>query len=115
MHPFRRQILFYLIIALLFFVAMKLMLDAGSAPDKIAYNEFVEQVKNNRVEKVVAFGNEIEAELKDGSTVITRRPDDHNLTDLLLENNIPYETNAPRGPSWWQTAIHPTRFCTTCR
>ena len=105
MHPFRRQILFYLIIALLFFVAMKLMLDAGSAPDKIAYNEFVEQVKNNRVEKVVAFGNEIEAELKDGSTVITRRPDDHNLTDLLLENNIPYETNAPRGPSWWQTAI----------
>ncbi|HPU00731.1 MAG: ATP-dependent zinc metalloprotease FtsH [Firmicutes bacterium] len=105
MQPFRRQIFFYLIVALLFFAAMKLMFDAGMSPEKIPYNEFVEQVERGQVEKVVAYGNEIEAELKDGRKVMTRRPDDHNLTDLLLEKDIPYETNAPRGPSLWQTVL----------
>jgi len=74
-------------------------------PEKIPYNEFVQQVQSSRVEKVTIYGNEIEAELKDDRTVTTIRPDDHSLTDLLLEKDIPYETNPPRGPSWWQTAL----------
>ena len=105
MQSFRRQITFYLVIALLIFVAMKLLFNTGAPPEKIPYNDFIEQVQKNRVEKIIAYGDEIEAELKDGRTVITRRPDDHNLTDLLLEKNIVYETNPPRGLSWWQTAL----------
>ena len=105
MQFFKRQVTFYLVIALLFVVMMKLLFNPGLMPEKIPYNEFVQQVQSSRVEKVTIYGNEIEAELKDDRTVTTIRPDDHSLTDLLLEKDIPYETNPPRGPSWWQTAL----------
>ena len=105
MHLFRRQILFYLIIALLFFFGMRLLYNTGTAPEQIAYNDFIEQVEANRVKKVILYGDEIQAELKDGRTVVSTRPGDHSLSDLLLEKNIEYETNPPRGPSWWQTAL----------
>ncbi len=105
MQLFRRQILFYLIIALLFFFGMRLLYNTGTAPEQIAYNDFIEQVEANRVKKVILYGDEIQAELKDGRTVVSTRPGDHSLSDLLLEKNIEYETNPPRGPSWWQTAL----------
>lgn len=105
MHSFRRQIIFYLLIALLFFFGMRLLYNNGTAPEKISYNELIEQVEANSVKKVILYGDEIQAELKDGRAVISTRPVDHNLSDLLLEKNIEYETNPPRGPSWWQTAL----------
>ncbi|NLA27033.1 MAG: ATP-dependent metallopeptidase FtsH/Yme1/Tma family protein [Firmicutes bacterium] len=105
MQLFRRQILFYLIIALLFFFGMRLLYNTGTAPEQISYNNFIEQVETNRVKKVILYGDEIEAELKDGRAVVSTRPGDHNLSDILLEKNIEYETNPPRGPSWWQTAL----------
>ena len=105
MPSFRRQILFYLIIALLFFFGMRLLYNSGTAPERIPYNDFIEQVEKDRVKKVIVYGDEIEAELKDGQDVVSTRPADHSLSDLLLEKNILYETNPPRGPSWWQTAV----------
>ena len=102
---FRRQVTFYLVIALLFVVMMKLLFNPGAAPEKIAYNEFIQQIENDQVKSVTTYGDEIEAELKDDRIVTTIRPDDHTLSDLLLGKNIPYETNPPRGPSWWQTAL----------
>ena len=105
MPSFRRQILFYLIIALLFFFGMRLLYNSGTAPERIPYNDFIEQVEKDRVKKVIVYGDEIEAELKDGQDVVSTRPADHSLSDLLLEKNILYETNPPRGPSWWQTAL----------
>ncbi len=105
MPSFRRQIMFYLIIALLFFFGMRLLYNSGSAPERIPYNDFIEHVEKGRVKKVIVYGDEIEAELNDGQDVVSTRPADHSLSDLLLEKNILYETNPPRGPSWWQTAL----------
>lgn len=102
---FRRQVTFYLVVALLFVVMMKLLFNTGAAPEKISYSEFIQQVENDQVKSVTTYGDEIEAELKDERTVTTIRPDDHTLTDLLLGKNIPYESNSPRSPSWWQTAF----------
>ncbi|HHW74425.1 MAG TPA: ATP-dependent metallopeptidase FtsH/Yme1/Tma family protein [Firmicutes bacterium] len=105
MQLFRRQVTFYLVIALLFIVMMKLLFNTGTAPEKIPYNEFIQMIQNEQVKSVTAYGDEIEAELKDERVVTTVRPEDHALTDLLLEKDISYETNPPRGPSWWQTAL----------
>ena len=105
MQLFRRQIMFYLVIALLIIVMMKLFFNTGPAPEQIPYNEFIQMVEDEKVKSVTAYGDEIEAELKDDRTVTTVRPEDHLLTDLLLSKNISYETNPPRGPSWWQTAL----------
>ncbi len=104
-HSFRRQIIFYLIIALLFFFGMRFLYNNGAAPEKIPYNDLIEQIETDKVKKVTVYGDEIQAELKDERTVVATRPADHNLSDLLLEKEIEYETNPPRGPSWWQTAL----------
>ena len=105
MQFFRRQVTFYLVIALLFIVMMKLLFNTGAAPEKVPYNEFIQMVQDEQVKSVTTYGDEIEAELKDDRVVTTVRPEDHALTDLLLGQNISYETNPPRGPSWWQTAL----------
>jgi len=79
--------------------------NTGPQPEEISYNQFVEKIENGQVEKVVAHGNEIEAVLVDGTEIETTRPEDHQLTELLLENNVSYSPHPERGPEWWQTAL----------
>jgi len=77
----------------------------GSQPEDISYNQFIQKVERGEVERVELYGGEVEAVLVDGTMVNTFRPDDHNLTALLLENNVHYETHDARGPVWWQSAL----------
>jgi len=102
--PFVRQILFYLVIALVVVILLATF-NTGPDPEEISYNQFVEKIENGEVEKVVAHGNEIEAVLVDGTEIETTRPEDHQLTALLLEHNVSYSPHPERGPEWWQTAL----------
>jgi len=102
--PFVRQIIFYLVIALVVVILLA-SFNAGPEPEEISYNQFVEKIENGEVEKVVAHGNEIEAVLVDGTEIETTRPEDHQLTELLLEHNVSYSPHPERGPEWWQTAL----------
>jgi len=102
--PFVRQILFYLVIALVVVILLATF-NTGPDPEEISYNQFVEKIENGEVEKVVAHGNEIEAVLVDGTEIETTRPEDHQLTGLLLEHNVSYSPHPERGPEWWQTAL----------
>ncbi len=104
MSPFLRQITFYLVIALVVF-ALLATFNTGSPPEEIRYDQFIRKIENGDVSEVVIFGNDVEAVLVDGSEVVTVRPEDHNLTALLLENDIHYETNKARSPAWWQSAL----------
>ncbi len=104
MSPFVRQILFYLVIAMVVVILLATF-NTGPQPEEISYNQFVEKIENGQVEKVVAHGNEIEAVLVDGIEIETTRPEDHQLTELLLENNVSYSPHPERGPEWWQTAL----------
>ncbi len=104
MSPFVRQIIFYLVIALVVVILLTTF-NAGPEPEEISYNQFVEKIESGEVEKVVAHGNEIEAVLVDGTEIETTRPEDHQLTELLLEHNVSYSPHPERGPEWWQTAL----------
>ena len=104
MSPFLRQITFYLVIALVVFVLLATF-NTGSPPEEISYDRFIQKVDRGEVDKVSAYGSAIEAVLTDGSVVTTTRPDDHNLTGLLLDKRVTYETYPPRGPKWWQSAL----------
>jgi len=102
--PFVRQIIFYLVIALVVVMLLS-MFNTGPEPVEISYNQFVAKIESGEVEKVVAHGNEIEAVLVDGTEIETTRPEDHQLTALLLEHNVSYSPHPERGPEWWQTAL----------
>ncbi|MEW5784330.1 MAG: ATP-dependent zinc metalloprotease FtsH [Bacillota bacterium] len=105
MSPFLRQVTFYLVIALVVVVILSLATNE-KPPEKIDFNPtFIKQVQTGQVDKVFTRGNEVEAELKDGRTVKTYRPDDFNLTTFLIENNVQYDPNPPEGPKFWQTAL----------
>ncbi len=104
MSPFLRQITFYLVIALVVF-ALLATFNTGSVPEEISYNQFIEKVERGQVEKVETHGGEVEAELVDGTIINTYRPDDHNLTELLLENNVAHFPHDARTPPWWQSAL----------
>jgi len=102
--PFVRQILFYLVIILVV-VILFTMFNTGTQPEEISYNQFIQKVNRDEVEKVVVHGNSIEAVLTDGTEVETTRPEDHNLSEILLDKNINYESYPARTPEWWQTAL----------
>jgi cell division protease FtsH len=102
--PFLRQITFYLVIALVVFVLLATF-NTGTPPEEIRYDLFVQKIELGEVAEVAIYGSEVEAILTDGTAVVTVRPDDHNLTDLLLAKNIHYETYKARGPVWWQSAL----------
>ncbi len=104
MSPFLRQITFYLVIALVVFVLLATF-NTGTPPEEIRYDLFVQKIELGEVAEVAIYGSEVEAILTDGTAVVTVRPDDHNLTDLLLAKNIHYETYKARGPVWWQSAL----------
>lgn len=104
MSPFLRQITFYLVIALVVFVLLA-MFNTGTPPEEISYDQFIQKVERGEVEKVATYGSAIEAVIADGSMVNTTRPDDHNLTELLLAKKVTYETYPPRGPKWWQSIL----------
>ncbi|MCJ7805974.1 MAG: ATP-dependent zinc metalloprotease FtsH [Clostridia bacterium] len=104
MSPFLRQITFYLVIALVVFVLLA-MFNTGTPPEAISYDQLIQKVERGEVEKVAAYGSAIEAVIADGSMVTTTRPDDHNLTELLLAKKVTYETYPPRGPKWWQSIL----------
>ncbi len=104
MSPFLRQITFYLVIALVVFILLATF-SSDAQPGEIRYDQFIQKIERGEVARVSIYGNEIEAALTDGTEVKTVRPEDHNLTELLLENNIHYETFKARGPSWWQSAL----------
>ncbi len=104
MSPFLRQITFYLVIALVVFILLATF-STDNQPEEIRYDQFVQKIERGEVAKVAIYGNEIEAALADGREVKTVRPEDHNLTDLLLEKSVHYETFKARGPSWWQSAL----------
>ncbi len=104
MSPFLRQITFYLVIALVVF-ALLATFNTGSVPEEISYNQFIAKVERGEVEKVETHGGEVEAVLVDGTIINTYRPEDHNLTELLLENNVAHYPHDARTPPWWQSAL----------
>lgn len=104
MSPFLRQITFYLVIALVVFILLS-SFNNTTPPEEISYDQLIKRVEQGEVESVAMYGNEVEATLKDGTVAKTIRPDDHNLTELLLTNKVTLETYLPRGPKWWQSAL----------
>ncbi len=104
MSPFLRQITFYLVIALVVFILLS-SFNNSSPPEEISYDQLIQRVELGEVASVALYGSEVEATLKDGTAVKTIRPDDHNLTELLLANKVTLETYLPRGPKWWQSVL----------
>ncbi len=73
------------------------------ATEQVGYSEFIQEVQNDRVRKVVVDGLTINAERLDGSSFETIRPmvEDPKLMDDLLTHNVTVEGRKPEQQSVW--------------
>ena len=71
--------------------------------EQLGYSDFIQEVQNNRLSKVVVDGLTISAERTDGSSFETIRPmvEDPKLMDDLLAHNVVVEGKQPEQQSVW--------------
>ncbi len=103
MNDLAKNLLLWLIVA----VVLMAVFNSFSAPvsgptTELTYNEFIQEVKSDRVAKVNIEANSIAitGERKDGTRFTTGNPSDTRLVDTLLENNVELVQAKPEGRSW---------------
>jgi cell division protease FtsH len=74
----------------------------GAPTGELTYNEFIQEIKSDRVAKVTIDANNIgiTGERKDGSRFTTANPNDTRLVDTLFENDVVTVQAKPEGRSW---------------
>jgi len=101
----KNLLLWFVIAAVLLSVFNNFSVQGSS--QQLGYSEFVQEVQNNRVSKVVVDGLTISAERIDGSKFETIRPmvEDPRLMDDLLEHNVVVEGKKPEQQSLWSQLL----------
>ena len=79
-----------------------------SAAGPLAYDQFVQQVQADRIErvKIAEDRTTITGKRKDGSEFTTFSPGDKDLVNELVEHNVGIEQVPPGGPSFWSILLN---------
>ncbi|HET7266867.1 MAG TPA: ATP-dependent zinc metalloprotease FtsH, partial [Oleiagrimonas sp.] len=92
MNPMVKNLLLWLVIAVVLVAVFQSFAPQGNAPQKMAYSTFVQKVKNDNVAKVTISSKmppTIDGRLKDGSALHTVAPyADDSLVPTLLEHDV---------------------------
>ncbi|HVR82225.1 MAG TPA: ATP-dependent zinc metalloprotease FtsH [Luteimonas sp.] len=81
----------------------------GGGPEALAYDQFVQQVRDDRVAKVAIADDRItiHGERKDGGKFTTYSPGDKDMVNDLINHKVAIEQSAPAsGPSFWMLVIN---------
>lgn len=102
MNNMAKNLLLWLVIAAVLLSVFNNFSMQGST-QQLGYSDFIEEVNNDRLRKVVVDGLTITAERYDGSTFETIRPmvEDPRLMDDLLSHNVVVEGRKPEQQSVW--------------
>ncbi|MEM6375185.1 MAG: ATP-dependent metallopeptidase FtsH/Yme1/Tma family protein, partial [Pseudomonadota bacterium] len=91
-----RNIAFWLVLFLLILALFSLFNGSGNAlqSQTIPYSDFVESVEEGEVTNVTLDGENVTFQEGSGATFTTVKPQDAEITQLLIENNIPVQAKA---------------------
>jgi len=97
-----KNLILWLIIAAVLVTVMN-NFSSPSEPQTLSYSDFLEQVKEGRVERVTVDGFVIIGKRSEGNTFKTIRPaiQDNGLIGDLLDNNVLIEGKQPEQQSIW--------------
>jgi len=86
-----RNIAFWVVLLLLIVALFNLFSGSGNTLQsrEIAYSEFVQSVESGSVSQVTLDGEQVRFRGSDGKDYVTIRPDDAEITRLLIDNDIP--------------------------
>ena len=102
MNDMAKNLILWLIIAAVLVTVMN-NFSSPTEPQTLNYSDFLEQVKEGRVERVTVDGFVIIGKRSDGDTFKTIRPaiQDNGLIGDLLDNNVLIEGKQPEQQSIW--------------
>ncbi len=99
MNDMARNMLLWVIIAV---VLMTVFNNFGNRPttaSRLAYSEFISHVNGGQVSRVVIEGRTVQGTLHNGEKFTTFTPDDDGLIGDLLRNGVEIDARAPEGQS----------------
>ena len=109
MNKFLRNIGLYLLIILIAISVIDNFSAKGPVNHEINYTEFISQVDQGEVSKVVIVENNIKGTLSDGTEFTTVAPgfpnQDDSLINRLQEKNVDIKAENPPEPPWWTTLL----------
>ncbi|MEL6375903.1 MAG: ATP-dependent metallopeptidase FtsH/Yme1/Tma family protein, partial [Pseudomonadota bacterium] len=91
-----RNIAFWLVLFLLILALFNLFNGSNTnlQSQSIPYSEFVEAVEQGEVARVVLDGENVRFQRDNGSNFSTIKPQDAEITKLLIENSVPVSAEA---------------------
>ena len=101
-----RNVAFWVVLFLLILALFNLFSGGQStiASRSISYSDFVSAVENGDVKNVTLDGERVEFRTNDGSQYVTIKPDDAEVTDLLIARGVPV-TASRQEQSGFQTIL----------
>ena len=107
MNKFLRNVGFYLLIILVAISIIDYFSTKNTAKQEVEYTQFLQQVDNGEVARVVIIQNTIRGTLSDGTEFTTITPDapnnDPQLYQKLSSKNVEIAAENPPEPPWWST------------
>ena len=107
MNKFLRNVGFYLLIILVAISIIDYFSTRNTTKQEVGYTNFLQQVDEGKVAKVVLIQNTIRGTLTDGTEFTTVTPDNPNrdpkLFDKLSAKGVEINAENPPEPPWWST------------
>lgn len=105
MNRFFRNISFYLLLIIIAISIIDFYKARTSNEQEIAYSQFLQNVEEDKIDRVTIQENTIRGSLKDGTGFMTITPDDPDLVKILREKKINIKAEQPPQPPWWTTIL----------
>lgn len=103
LNKFFRNVSFYLLIIIIAISIIDYYSSRTTTKQEISYTQFLQQIEEQKVEKVTIVENTIRGKLKDGTEFTTITPNDPTLINTLREKNVEIKAEQPPQPPWWTT------------
>mgnify|MGYP003626082775 CR=1 FL=1 len=101
-----RNLAFWVVLLLLVLALFNLFSGSNNAlqSNEVTYSEFVGSVENGEVRNVTLDGEQVRFRRSDGTDYVTIKPEDAEVTSLLIDNNVPMKVR-PQEQSGFQTFL----------
>ncbi|NNE51014.1 MAG: ATP-dependent zinc metalloprotease FtsH [Sulfitobacter sp.] len=101
-----RNLAFWVVLLLLVLALFNLFSGPGGnlQSNEITYSEFVNAVESGNVRNVTLDGEQVRFRRSDGGDYVTIKPEDAEITNLLIDNNVPVQAT-PQQQSGFQTFL----------
>jgi ATP-dependent Zn proteases len=101
-----RNLAFWVVLLLLVLALFNLFSGSNNAlqSNEVTYSEFVSSVEKGEVRNATLDGEQVRFRKADGSDYVTVKPEDAEITNLLINNNVPIKVR-PQEQSGFQTFL----------